>query len=73
MATLPPALSAAIGSDNRLTDEQVDFVQGLYNNNVPIPAIARVLERMAQPGYGDSFSEGSFRSLGAPPSYYNGA
>ncbi|KAI6038440.1 hypothetical protein EDC04DRAFT_3090823 [Pisolithus marmoratus] len=29
-----------------LTDEQADFVTSLYQNNVPAPVVARVLERM---------------------------
>ena len=29
-----------------LTDEQADFINGLYNNNVPAAAVARVMERM---------------------------
>ncbi|KIJ63299.1 hypothetical protein HYDPIDRAFT_41144 [Hydnomerulius pinastri MD-312] len=29
-----------------LTDEQADFINSLYNNNVPAAAIARVMERM---------------------------
>lgn len=29
-----------------LTDEQADFVNSLFNNNVPAPVVARVLERM---------------------------
>ncbi|KAF9232919.1 hypothetical protein BU15DRAFT_14159, partial [Melanogaster broomeanus] len=29
-----------------LTDDQADFVNNLYANNVPAAAIARVLERM---------------------------
>ncbi|KAI6138960.1 hypothetical protein BKA82DRAFT_9346 [Pisolithus tinctorius] len=29
-----------------LTDEQADFVASIYQNNVPAPVVARVLERM---------------------------
>lgn len=29
-----------------LTDDQADFVNSLFNNNVPAPVVARVLERM---------------------------
>ena len=29
-----------------LTAEQADFINGLYNNNVPVAAVARVMERM---------------------------
>lgn len=29
-----------------LTDEQADFVTSLYQNNVPVAVVARVLERM---------------------------
>ncbi|KAG6376700.1 hypothetical protein JVT61DRAFT_1716 [Boletus reticuloceps] len=51
-----------------LTDDQADFVNNLYTNNVPAPAIARVIERMMagerRPSVDrfDSFS---------PPSYYH--
>ncbi|KAI9569020.1 hypothetical protein HD554DRAFT_643022 [Boletus coccyginus] len=32
--------------DTVLTDDQADFVNTLFNNNVPVPVVARVLERM---------------------------
>ncbi|KAF8842529.1 hypothetical protein BDN67DRAFT_965641 [Paxillus ammoniavirescens] len=43
-----PLLSQSSGRDMSpsLTDEQADFINSLYNNNVPAAAIARVMERM---------------------------
>lgn len=60
-----------------LTDEQADFITGLYNNNIPAPVVARVLQRMLvdrQAGIREWESElGLTRSHSiattAPPSY----
>ncbi|KAI6038433.1 hypothetical protein EDC04DRAFT_2695187 [Pisolithus marmoratus] len=60
-----------------LTDEQADFITGLYNNNVPAPVVARVVQRMLvdrQAGIREWESElGLTRSHSiattAPPSY----
>ncbi|KIK99729.1 hypothetical protein PAXRUDRAFT_822412 [Paxillus rubicundulus Ve08.2h10] len=43
-----PLLPQSSGRDTSpsLTDEQADFINSLYNNNVPAAAIARVMERM---------------------------
>ncbi|KAF9234041.1 hypothetical protein BU15DRAFT_66070 [Melanogaster broomeanus] len=43
--TQPPQSSRHDMSPS-LTDEQADFINSLYNNNVPAAAIARVMERM---------------------------
>jgi hypothetical protein len=40
--TSPQASSAS----TQLTDEQADFVNSLYNHNIPAPAIARIVQRM---------------------------
>jgi len=49
-----------------LTDDQADFVNSLFNNNVPAPVVARVLERMlANPQgvmSGTGFSDPELRS-----------
>jgi MYXO-CTERM domain-containing protein len=37
-----------------LTDDQADFVNSLFNNNVPAPVVARVLERMIANPQGSS-------------------
>ncbi|KAG6380395.1 hypothetical protein JVT61DRAFT_8513 [Boletus reticuloceps] len=50
-----------------LTDDQADFVNNLYTNNVPAPAIARVIER-TMAGERQPSVDG-FDSL-HPPSYY---
>ncbi|KAH7928206.1 hypothetical protein BV22DRAFT_1044868 [Leucogyrophana mollusca] len=58
-----------------LTDEQADFINSLYNNNVPAAAIARVMERMlADRGSGLNEWETETRlsraySTTAPPAY----
>lgn len=60
-----------------LTDEQADFITGLYNNNIPAPVVARVVQRMLvdrQAGIREWESElGLTRSHSiattAPPSY----
>ncbi|KAI5987549.1 hypothetical protein EDD15DRAFT_2372268 [Pisolithus albus] len=60
-----------------LTDEQADFITGLYNNNIPAPVVARVVQRMLvdrQAGVREWESElGLTRSHSiattAPPSY----
>ncbi|KAI6111044.1 hypothetical protein F5141DRAFT_1112212 [Pisolithus sp. B1] len=60
-----------------LTDEQADFITGLYNNNIPAPVVARVVQRMLvdrQAGVREWESElGLTRSYSiattAPPSY----
>jgi hypothetical protein len=43
-----PLLPQSSGRDMSpsLSDEQADFINSLYNNNVPAAAIARVMERM---------------------------
>ncbi|KAF8128429.1 hypothetical protein EV363DRAFT_423432 [Boletus edulis] len=51
-----------------LTDDQADFVNNLYRNNVPAPAIARVIERMMAGERRPSVDR--FDSL-PPPSYYD--
>jgi hypothetical protein len=45
-AAPPPDLPVTLDAASRITDEQVDFVRGLHAHNVPIPAIARLMERM---------------------------
>ncbi|KAL4065238.1 hypothetical protein J3A83DRAFT_4375764 [Scleroderma citrinum] len=40
------ATSEQSGNQPVLTDEQADFVTSLYQNNVPVAVVARVLERM---------------------------
>ena len=52
-----------------LTDDQADFVNNLYTNNVPAGAIARVIERMMA-GERQPAVDG-YDSL-PPPSYYHG-
>lgn len=52
-----------------LTDDQADFVNNLYTNNVPAAAIARVIERMMA-GERQPVVDG-YDSL-PPPSYYHG-
>ncbi|KAF8551860.1 hypothetical protein OG21DRAFT_1466622 [Imleria badia] len=52
-----------------LTDDQADFVNNLYTNNVPTAAIARVIERMIA-GERQPAVDG-YDSL-PPPSYYHG-
>jgi hypothetical protein len=52
-----------------LTDDQADFVNNLYTNNVPAGAIARVIERMMA-GERQPVVDG-YDSL-PPPSYYHG-
>ncbi|KAF8552832.1 hypothetical protein OG21DRAFT_1511006 [Imleria badia] len=52
-----------------LTDDQVDFVNNLYANNVPAAVIARVIERMMA-GERQPAVDG-YDSL-PPPSYYHG-
>ena len=52
-----------------LTDDQADFVNNLYANNVPAGAIARVIERMIA-GEPQPVVDG-YDSL-PPPSYYHG-
>lgn len=52
-----------------LTDDQADFVNSLYANNVPAGAIARVIERMMA-GERHPVVDG-YDSL-PPPSYYHG-
>ncbi|KAG6334795.1 hypothetical protein ID866_4294 [Astraeus odoratus] len=43
----PAAVSSSRSADQPvLTDEQADFVTSLYQNNVPVPVVARVLQRM---------------------------
>ncbi|KIJ63306.1 hypothetical protein HYDPIDRAFT_29564 [Hydnomerulius pinastri MD-312] len=42
--TVPGAANAP--ANPVLTDDQADFVNSLFNNNVPAPVVARVLERM---------------------------
>ena len=70
-----PELLGATGANNQpLTDEQVDFVHGLYTNNAPVPAIARVLERMTQTGNRNSSTDEGSHGLAhensmPPPSY----
>ena len=53
-----------------LTDDQADFVNSLYANNIPAGAIARVIERMIA-GEREPAVDG-YDSL-PPPSYYHGA
>lgn len=47
-----------------LTDNQADFVNSLFNNNVPAPVVARVLERMLanpQGGSGTGYNDPELR------------
>lgn len=53
-----------------LSDDQADFVNNLYTNNVPAGAIARVIERMMA-GERQPVVDG-YDSL-PPPSYYHGS
>ena len=68
-----PLPRGADATGSRLTDEQVDFVHGLYSHNVPVPAIARVLERFTRSEGGDRVSVNDPGSVSpdsmAPPSY----
>jgi hypothetical protein len=62
-----------------LTDDQADFVNSLYTNNVPAAAIARVIERMmagerrpAVEGYASGYLQPErdhIRDSAPPPSY----
>ncbi|KAI6129052.1 hypothetical protein EV401DRAFT_1928965 [Pisolithus croceorrhizus] len=78
----PPDDSRVVESSTQellpsLTDEQADFITGLYNNNIPAPVVARVVQRMLvdrQAGVREWESElGLTRSYSiattAPPSY----
>ena len=42
----PSSTSPRSDIPQSLTDEQADFITGLYNNDVPAAAVARVIERM---------------------------
>ncbi|KAH7914048.1 hypothetical protein BJ138DRAFT_1123819 [Hygrophoropsis aurantiaca] len=58
-----------------LTDEQADFINSLYTNNVPAAAIARVMERMladrgsAQPDWENESRLSRAFTITAPPAY----
>ena len=63
---------------NQLTNEQAAYVQSMYSHNVPVPAMAVVVERMLQEGR--RTGESSIGSAGVrrghttatmPPSYVN--
>ena len=58
---------------NRLTNEQVAYVQSMYSLNVPVPGIAVVVERMLQEGSrtveNSSGITGIRRTATKPPSY----
>lgn len=52
-----------------LTDEQADFVNSLFNNNVPAPVVARVVERMLanpQGANGTGYNDPELRSHLSP-------
>ena len=60
-----------------LTEEQADFINGLYNNNVPAAAVARVIARMFADRHAGirewqhelRFSRTDSIAMTAPPSY----
>lgn len=61
------------GANAELTDEQIDFVTGLSNANIPSTEVARVMQRMRS---GRATSGGGIRNRGVnqvnaflPPSY----
>jgi len=54
---LPPALAEAIGT-NQLTDEEVNFVHGLYSDNVPVSTIARLLQGLPRTKEGGGVRRG---------------
>ncbi|MDQ1532098.1 MAG: hypothetical protein QOE37_2215, partial [Microbacteriaceae bacterium] len=66
--TVPPGSNY---SDSQLTDEQVDFVQSLWNANVAAADIARVIERMKNevPDEDGTGAVGGSNLGGLPPSY----
>ena len=73
----PSSASPRNGIPPSLTDEQADFINDLYNNNVPAAAVARVIERMLadrQAGIREwqhelRFSRTDSIATTAPPSY----
>ena len=73
----PSSTSLRNDISQSLTDEQADFINGLYNNDVPAPAVARVIERMLadqQAGVREwqrelGIAQTASFSTTAPPSY----
>ncbi|KAF9239700.1 hypothetical protein BU15DRAFT_61915 [Melanogaster broomeanus] len=52
---MPSSGDPGVRPNSRLTDDQADFVNSLYSNNIPGPIVAHVLERMlANPQGGGS-------------------
>jgi hypothetical protein len=67
-----PAPSTLGSFQQTLSEEQVDFVAGLYRQGIPAPEVARIVERMLREGGSgpvEGSSSGAVARNAAPPEY----